>query len=135
MLRAWRSRRWLRDPEAARAWLFRIAANIWRDQLRRQRSALGRTVPLSPEVAARVPPAEQQAAANEDLRLALDALEQLPDAQRQAIYLRTCENLSAAEVAAVLHTTADSVKANLCAARKKLREQLKRVLDTLTILL
>ena len=41
-LRAWRRRDRLRDERAARVWLFRIAANLWRDQLRRGRSPVAR---------------------------------------------------------------------------------------------
>ena len=37
-LRAWRHRGRLRDERVARVWLFRITANLWRDQLRRNRS-------------------------------------------------------------------------------------------------
>jgi RNA polymerase sigma-70 factor (ECF subfamily) len=61
----------------------------------------------------------------DDLRRALEAMEGLPERQREVLYLSACEGLSAAEVAAVLDVSADSVKANLCLARKKLRQQLK----------
>jgi len=34
-LRAWKRRRQLRNVDSVRTWLFRIAANLWRDELRR----------------------------------------------------------------------------------------------------
>src|SRR5712692_4928022 len=46
LLRAWRRRGLLRDPRAARVWLFRITANLWRDQLRRDRCRVARAGPL-----------------------------------------------------------------------------------------
>src|SRR5205823_15077281 len=45
-LRAWRQRDRLRDQRAARVWLFRITANLWRDHLRRGRSPVARAGPL-----------------------------------------------------------------------------------------
>jgi RNA polymerase sigma-70 factor (ECF subfamily) len=45
LLRAMRSFRELREPRRAKAWLFAIAANAWRDQLR-TRARRVRTLPL-----------------------------------------------------------------------------------------
>ena len=124
-LRAWRSRGLLRDPHTARVWLFRIAANLWRDQLRRKKLAVGRAGPLPEQVAGWQATPQRQVDDQDDLRRALEAMEGLPERQREVLYLSACEGLSAAEVAAVLDVSADSVKANLCLARKKLRQQLK----------
>ena len=71
----------------------------------------------------------------ECLRRALESLQALPDQQREALYLRTCEGLSAAEIAAVLGTSAASVKASICVARKKLREQLRDLLGSFLLLI
>src|SRR5690348_5337242 len=53
-LRAWRHRERLRDKRAARVWLFRITANIWRDQLRRTRSLVARAGSLENHTGAEV---------------------------------------------------------------------------------
>jgi RNA polymerase sigma-70 factor (ECF subfamily) len=124
-LRAWRRRRQLHEPRAARVWLFRIAVNVWQDQLRRGRSRVARAGALPPDQPAPGPAADDEAAARERRDLALQALAELPDRQREALYLRACEGLSAAEIAAVLGTSADAVKASSCVARKKLRERLR----------
>jgi RNA polymerase sigma-70 factor (ECF subfamily) len=121
-LRAWRGR--LRDPRAAGGWLFRIAANVWRDRLRRGRSPVARAGPLDAAAAAPARPVEQQAAGKEELARALAALDGLPPRQRDVLYLTACEGLSAAEVATILGISPDAAKASLSLARKKMREQL-----------
>ena len=69
--------------------------------------------------------AEQHLGDQDDLRRALQAMEELPERQRQVLHLSACEGLSAAEIAQVLAISTDAVKANLCLARKKLRQELK----------
>jgi RNA polymerase sigma-70 factor (ECF subfamily) len=124
-LRAWRSHELLRHPQAARVWLFRIAANLWRDQLRRGKLPIGRAGPLPEQVAGSDQTPQRKVDDQEDLRRALEAMEALPQRQREVLYLSACEELSAAEVSAVLDISTDAVKANLCLARKKLRQELK----------
>lgn len=123
-LRAWRHRGRLRDERAARGWLFRIAANVWRDRLRSGRSPIARAAPLDATAPAPARPVEHQAAGKEELARALAALDALPPRQRDVLYLTACEGLSAAEVAAVLGISPDAAKASLSLARKKMREQL-----------
>jgi RNA polymerase sigma-70 factor (ECF subfamily) len=134
-LRAWRRRQVLRDPRTARVWLFRIAVNVWNDQLRRKRSLVAQAVALPIDQPDRGPGPERKVEDQESLRLALQSLQELPDRQRHALYLRACEGLSAAEIASVLDTSADSVKASLCVARKKLREQLRELFESLFLVL
>ena len=52
LLRAWRRRSGLRDPNATKVWLFKIATNLWRDRLRRSRHQAERPNPigLTPDV-------------------------------------------------------------------------------------
>jgi RNA polymerase sigma-70 factor (ECF subfamily) len=124
LLRAWRRRDSLRDPAAGSGWLFRIAVNLWRDLLRRQRSPVSRAGPLPELACARWPNPEQALAHREELVQALHALDSLPARQREVLYLCACEGLKAAEIARVLDVSRDAVKANLSLARKKMRESL-----------
>ena len=78
MLRAWQNRSRLRDPERARVWLFRIAANLWRDQTRRGRHEVSQAGPLDCDVPADAAPPDRVAADREDARRALDAMNALP---------------------------------------------------------
>jgi RNA polymerase sigma-70 factor (ECF subfamily) len=131
MLRAWRRRGQLRDPQAARVWLFRITVNLWRDQLRRGQARVAQAGPLAVDHASRALTPDRQAAEQDDVRRALAALERLPERQREVLYLNACEGLSAGEIATVLGIHYDSVKASLCLARKKLREQLHDLFEDL----
>jgi RNA polymerase sigma-70 factor (ECF subfamily) len=124
LLRAWRQRGQLRDARAARVWLFRITANLWRDQLRRRRSPVARAGPLEDAAAGPEPSPERVAVGQEELGRALEALAGLPPRQREVLYLSACEGMTSAEVAAVLGISADAAKANLSVARKNLRRQL-----------
>jgi RNA polymerase sigma-70 factor (ECF subfamily) len=123
-LRAWRQRDRLRDERAARVWLFRIAANLWRDQLRRGRSAVARAGPIADTEPGTDFPPERLAAGREDLGRALAALDSLPPRQREVLYLSACEGLTPAEVGEVLGINGEAAKANLSLARKKMRQLL-----------
>lgn len=124
MLRGWRNRRSLKDPTVAKSWLLRIATNLWTDEIRRSQRRPHQLIEPStiPNPNPKSTPEQQESA-----RQALAALDQLPPRQRQVMHLITIEQLSHAEVAKVLAITAAAVKANLAAARKTLRTQLKDV--------
>lgn len=130
MLRAWQSRRTLRDPRAGRVWLFRIVANLWKDQLRRRQireevdsERVGRCadrLAIAPD---------QWAQQREDLVRAIRVMNALPARQRQVLYLHSCESLSVSEIAGVLEISASAVKASLSLARKRVRTQLQDIID------
>ncbi len=126
-LRAWRNRGRLRDRGAVRVWLFRIAVNLWRDDVRRQRR---RPLPGGPSVVEQqgttLPP-DRELIVQEDLERALEAMDGLPARQRDVLYLHVCEELSLAEIAGILDISSDAVKASLSVARKKMRRQLRDV--------
>jgi RNA polymerase sigma-70 factor, ECF subfamily len=124
MLRAWRKRGLLRKPQAARVWLFRIAVNLWRDQLRRGQSPVARAGPLEESQAADRPGPDQQVTDQDDLSRVLKEMDSLPQRQREVLYLSACEGLSACAIAEILAISPDAAKANLSLARKKLRQHL-----------
>ncbi len=124
LLRAWQHRAGLREPRTVRVWMLRIAANLWRDQLRRQASPVAQASALVDGVATHLPPPQRIVSGQEDLRRALDALDALPSRQRDVLYLSACEQLSLREIADVLGITTDNAKAHLSLARKKMRQQL-----------
>ena len=126
LLRGWRSRQMLRDDRAARVWLFRIATNLWTDQLRRRRFCL-ETLNTEPACPRLLPPAASHE--RENARMALAAMEELPSRQRQVLYLVTCENMAHGEVATILGIGDSAVKANLSLARKEMRRRLKEIYE------
>jgi RNA polymerase sigma-70 factor (ECF subfamily) len=104
-------------PENPRAWLFRVASNLWIDRVRRTREE-----PVaSPERAGRgaaatvpEPQASREAAGT--------LLATLSPQERAAIVLKDVFDLTLAEVAEALSTTEGAVKAALHRGRGKLAE-------------
>lgn len=129
MLRAWRSRTCLRDPDAARVWLFKIAANLWRDRLRRARRPLKQVELAFEDQQGRETSPERVLADREDVERALKAMDALPQRQREVLYLHACEQLSILQIAEVLDVSSDAVKASLSLARKAIRCRLKDICE------
>jgi RNA polymerase sigma-70 factor (ECF subfamily) len=127
--RAWERRGQLRSNGAARGWLLSIAANLWRDRLRCKSLPVGTAA--GDEIPANRPPAAEQIVTAENVRRALDAMETLPPAQRDALFLAAVEGLGRGEIAEILGTSTGAVKVNLSIARRKMREQLRDILDDL----
>ena len=67
----------------------------------------------------------QQIEHRQQAQALLDALSQLPPAQREAFLLQAEGGLSLAEIAETTHTTTETVKSRLRYARQKLRQSLE----------
>jgi RNA polymerase sigma-70 factor (ECF subfamily) len=149
-VRAFRAQHTLEDPEAARAWLHRIATNVCIDELaKRPRRARGTEVgpPADPDAppAARTPDAEWlepapsawlsgatpdegspalQYTIKESVALAfVAALQVLTSSQRAVLLLRDVVGLSAAETAEALACSVSSANSTLHRARVALEER------------
>ncbi len=120
-LRAWRRRNHLQDPDKARAWMYRIARNLWFDQNRRRAGALILDPAEVKQTGKDVP---ETAEHREELARALSALETLPERQRDVLFLFACEGLSVAEIAEVLSISPGAVKSSVCVARQTMRSRL-----------
>jgi RNA polymerase sigma-70 factor (ECF subfamily) len=100
-------------PPHPKAWLFRVASNLWLDQLRKRR----REEPLDERDEAtepRDPVASREAAAT--------LIGQLSPQERAAVVLKDAFDLSLDEIAEALSTTSGAVKAALHRGRGKLVE-------------
>ncbi len=97
-------------PPNPRAWLFRVASNLWLDHVRR------------PALAAVLPPTARVApVAQGEVRDAAGALlTQLAPQERAAVVLKDAFDFQLDEVAAILGTTVGAVKAALHRGRGKL---------------
>jgi RNA polymerase sigma-70 factor (ECF subfamily) len=107
------------DLPNPRAWLFRVASNLWIDRVRRSRHE----VPM--EVPAEVPgQAPAEAASSGDPRAAREAagsiLVRLSPHERAAVVLKDVFDLSLDEVAEALSTTVGAVKAALHRGRGRM---------------
>jgi RNA polymerase sigma-70 factor (ECF subfamily) len=128
-LRAWRRREHIRNPGATRVWLFRIAANVWRDVARRRRLPVESAGSLPEDAAGAGPSPDRIAADHEEVQRMIQSMDSLPDRQRQVLYLSAIEELKHAEIADVLGISANAVKANLSLARKAVRRCLRPYLN------
>jgi RNA polymerase sigma-70 factor (ECF subfamily) len=139
-LRAWKAHDEFEARSSVRTWLYRIATNTCLNALEHSSrrllpSGLGapEADPLRPRVAADAavtwlepfPGADPAAivASREGLRLALIAsLQYLPATQRAVLILRDVLAFPAADVAAMLGTTATAVKSTLQRARARIQQ-------------
>lgn len=100
-----------RSPEHERNWLFQVAWNQCRDELRRMRRT---ELPLEAAEHVSIPPAQ------------LSLLEQasnLPEDQRTALHLYYYEGYQVEEIARLLNISVSSVKMRLKRGRDALREE------------
>lgn len=124
------------DESARIGWLRKILANNLRDAVRanlRQRRDVRREQPIEAELAdssqcvqnwqaTLCPSPSQQAVLSEDLLRLPRALEQLPEAQREAIILHYLQNWTLADTAHKLEKSLPAVAGLLQRGLKKLRE-------------
>jgi RNA polymerase sigma-70 factor (ECF subfamily) len=101
------------EPPNPRAWLFRVASNLWIDQVRRQRQA-----PVDEEL-----PDSAAASEPRDAREAAGTLlVRLSPQERAALVLKDVFDLTLDEIAEALSTTTGGVKAALHRGRGRLSE-------------
>lgn len=122
LLRLWRSADGWRPGEAKLStWLYRVAANLCIDRLRR-RKRLSDAAP--PEQEDESPSALSGLAADERGAALREALEALPDRQRQAITLRHMAEMSNPEIAARMELSVEAVESLLARGRRSLARSL-----------
>lgn len=123
MLRLWRAAPdWKPGGALLSTWLYRVAADLAIDRLRRRRPVMPMTVL---ETLPDPGPGSDATLARRDRAAALDAaLLALPERQRLAIVLRHIEELSQSEVAAVMEISEDAVEGLLSRGRRSLRAML-----------
>jgi RNA polymerase sigma-70 factor (ECF subfamily) len=106
-----------------RPWLVRIAWNLALDRCRRVRPRQMDDLFAEALVSADLP-ADQALAETERIRQVLGAIERLPGKEREALLLSAMDELSSAEIAAVLGRSESSVRSLLFRARAHLRQRL-----------
>ena len=112
------------EPEAAQAWLFKVAHNVC---LTRQRSSYRRARVERPHDLQAVQDTIAAPEASGDELFGLDeALAGLPDQQRNAILLREWQGLSYREVATKLGVTQAAVETLIFRARRSLANSLEK---------
>lgn len=127
-IRAWKHLPKYRPYAPFRNWLYRIATNVARDVLRRERETVD--VEQLPLATSRAGPETSlmRAQRGERVRAAVLAL---PEASREALVLREYEGLSYREIADTLDIPIGTVMSRLNYARKRLGEMLAPYLEEL----
>ena len=115
-LRAYARRDSLRDPDAVRGWLYRIATHVCLDRLRQRRTS----VPLDEASLSDLPTALEIAERAETSACVQRCLDFLSDSYRAVLLLHEGEGLTAPEIAELLQVSPGSVKIRLHRARRLL---------------
>ena len=105
------------------SWVFRIARNVWYNELRAARVRRG--AGLVPVEDAGLQSAERGPEANIFAAEVLEEVSQLPEALRVTVLLAYVEGYKYAEVAEILDIPVGTVMSRLAAARTKLAAKLK----------
>lgn len=104
------------------AWMFRILRNIWIDTLRRQKTA-GVSEDISNHEDLGTPSGEEAAIARMTLQTVSEAIDLLPDEQREVLLMVCVEELSYKETTELLGIPIGTVMSRLARARKNLAER------------
>lgn len=115
LLRAWRGLPKFRGDAKLSTWLYRILLNVWRKRRPRLAEAAADADTANP----RADPA-RTAARRETVARVLEAVDDLPRRQREALLLRARGGLGYAEIAAAMGIRRGAVKSHLVLARRKL---------------
>ena len=107
-----------------RVWLVRIAWNLALDRHRRIRpDQLDQ--PFADSLLSTTAPADQALADARRIAAVFREIDRLPQSERNALLLSAIDELSIAEISAVLHRTESAVRALLFRARTRLRQRLE----------
>jgi RNA polymerase sigma-70 factor (ECF subfamily) len=127
LVKAWKSRWRVRDPEKFPAWLAMIARHRARDVFRRRR-----TVPLSPTIDEVIEPSSAADPNGSELdRQLRSALAALPELHRSVIILRYFEEMDYRSIEKLLGITDGALRGILGRALAALRKQLRPALASL----
>jgi RNA polymerase sigma-70 factor (ECF subfamily) len=132
LLKAYTGRESFRGDCAVSTWLFSIANNLIRDQLRTQKFRFWRKARATAidvhEMASFIPSgaasAETGVLARERLRLVAEALEELSVNQRKVFIMKFAEEMELAEIAAATAMPVNTVKTHLHRAITAIRKRL-----------
>ncbi len=108
-----------------RVWLVRIAWNLALDRRRRIRpDQLDQ--PFADALLSTAVPADQALADARHIAAVFRQIDRLPKPERNALLLSAIDELSIAEISAVLHRTESAVRALIFRARTRLRQRLEK---------
>lgn len=118
--------RYRTDRPCALPWLYGIAANVLRQSRRGEQRRLRLVDKLTTEAATRntVEDEPARSRAREEVAMVVDALANLPEAERETVLLYAWEDLSYDEIATAQDVPVGTVRSRLNRARKRIRERI-----------
>ena len=122
---AWRKIDRLPPPDEQLAWLYGVARNVVRnmERSRRRQVRLGAKLSATRRAVASSP--EQQTVRRSEDQLVVEAMNTLKPDDRELLRLRTWEEMSRAELAAVFGITPEAIDMRLNRAMKRMARALK----------
>ncbi|MRU14610.1 RNA polymerase sigma factor [Roseovarius sp. A21] len=124
LLRLWRiAPEWRQGEAKVTTWLYRVVANLCTDRLRRSGRGVALDAVPEPEDEACGPLDKMQAEARVDALQ--EALDGLPDRQRQAVVLRHIEGLANPEIADVMEISVEAVESLTARGKRALSAALE----------
>ncbi len=120
MAKALKNSSQLRDPKTAKAWLYRILSNCWRDHVRRSKD----TVDIDDVILIEKNTPDSDHDRQQIVDRVRNAIACLPMGQRQVITLVDLEGCSYIEVAQIIDVPIGTVMSRLSRARKALKASL-----------
>jgi len=115
----------IRDDASFRSYLFGAAHNLLRKHYGRRRAAAGEVDFAEVTVADLSPTASQAARGREEQRLLLEALRRVPLECQEALELHYWEEMSTAEIGAIVGVPEGTVKSRLQRGRRVLEDKLR----------
>jgi len=129
-LKAYKSLRSFKQEARFSSWLYQIALNLCRDRMRRRRGKTMVSLDELEEGGAAMPVAGPTALdllqERDTSRLIAQAIEALPDEQREVIILKEYQGLTFLEIAQMLDVPISTVKTRLYRGLDQLRSRLER---------
>lgn len=122
VLAAWKQIRQLREPDAFTAWIFRILSGCCGRLIRQQIRQRKQTEEQAQQQTEQAGSGTGLGGPDSDTWLILqEALQQLPDREREIVLLSAVGGLTSAEIAKMTDLTAGSVRSALSRSLKKVR--------------
>jgi RNA polymerase sigma-70 factor (ECF subfamily) len=144
-LRAYKGIGHFRGEASFQTWLFQIATNLWRNEVRHHMAEKRDAFEVSLEAEAdkgrpiqadrRLPGESEPSSPLDELllderkRVMREALDNLPPQMRRCVLLRIDQNLKYREIAAVMQISIETVKSQISQARDRLETRLGRYFD------
>lgn len=131
MLRLWKiAPDWRQGEAKVSTWLYRVAANLCTDRLRRRRST---DLDAIPEPEDDAPSVEARMIGRDRVEAVQAAIADLPERQRLAMSLRFLQELPNPEVAAIMETSVEAVESLLARGKRALASALAAARDDLGV--